>query len=247
MIEYLGKIVDVRIDRPLGSRHPKYNFYYPINYGFIPNTVAGDGKEIDVYVLGEFETLESYKGKVIAIIHRKDDNEDKLVVASEMNSYNKEQIIALTQFQERYFDSEIISFDMLKEKIRVTAKGFVRKGDEVLVIEEKENNYFRLLGGGVEFREEAHKSLIREFKEELRVDIVDYSFVGIIENIFEFKGIDAHEICFVYDVTLPEEYYNKKEYVVTAEILPANAKWINKEEFITRKRRLLPEQLLKFL
>lgn len=58
MDEYLGTIVDVEIDRPMGSKHPEYNYIYPINYGYIPNTKAKDGEEIDAYVLGEFEPLE---------------------------------------------------------------------------------------------------------------------------------------------------------------------------------------------
>jgi inorganic pyrophosphatase len=91
--------------------HPQYGFYYPVNYGYIPNTVASDGEEIDVYVLGEFEPLQKYRGRVIAIIHRKNDKEVKLVVATEICKYNKEQIKALTEFQERFFDIEIICFD----------------------------------------------------------------------------------------------------------------------------------------
>lgn len=111
MLEYLGREVEVKIDRPMGSRHPKHGFYYPVNYGFIPGTVSGDGEEIDVYILGEFEPLKDYKGKVIAVIHRKDDNEDKLVAAREFNNYTKDQIIALTEFQERFFDTEVICWD----------------------------------------------------------------------------------------------------------------------------------------
>lgn len=72
MDEYLGTIVDVEIDRPLGSKHPEYNYLYPINYGYIPNTEAKDGKEIDAYILGEFEPLVRFKGRVIAIIKRKE-------------------------------------------------------------------------------------------------------------------------------------------------------------------------------
>lgn len=55
MGSYLGKFVKVKIDRPLGSKHPKHNFIYPLNYGFIPNTIAGDGEEIDAYIIGEFK------------------------------------------------------------------------------------------------------------------------------------------------------------------------------------------------
>ena len=117
MEEYLGEKVKVVMDRPLGSKHPNHGFAYPINYGYIPNTVSGDGEEIDVYIIGEFEPLESYEGYVIAIINRKNDNEDKLVVCKDFNMYNKDQVMALTEFQERFFESEIIIFEnKLKDK-----------------------------------------------------------------------------------------------------------------------------------
>ncbi len=106
--EYLGKTVNVEIDRPMGSKHPKHGFIYPVNYGYIPNTVSGDGEELDVYVLGEFESLKTYKGVVKAIIHRTNDDDDKLVVMSADKNYSDEQIRALTEFQERFFESEII-------------------------------------------------------------------------------------------------------------------------------------------
>lgn len=106
---YLGKLVTVKMDRPLGSKHPKHNFIYSLNYGFIPNTTSGDGEEIDVYIIGEFEPLETYEGYVVAIIKRINDIEDKLVVCKELKKYNKEQIKALVEFQERFFESTIIT------------------------------------------------------------------------------------------------------------------------------------------
>ena len=103
--EYLGSEVTVKMDRPFGSRHPKKGFIYPVNYGYIPNTISGDGEELDAYVLGVFESLEEYTGKVIAIIHRINDDDDKLVVSNK--EYTDDQIRALTEFQEAYFESEI--------------------------------------------------------------------------------------------------------------------------------------------
>ncbi|NFT93661.1 inorganic pyrophosphatase [Clostridium botulinum] len=110
MESYLGKLVKVKMDRLLGSKHPKHNFIYSLNYGFIPNTTSGDGEEIDVYIIGEFEPLETYEGYVVAIIKRINDVEDKLVVCKELNKYNKEQIKALVEFQERFFESTIITY-----------------------------------------------------------------------------------------------------------------------------------------
>ena len=99
--------MNLKVDRPLGSKHPKYNFVYLVNYGFIPNTIARDGGGIDAYILGEFEPLETYEGKVIAVIKRRDDIEDKLVVSNRF--YTTEQICALIEFQERFFSAQIIT------------------------------------------------------------------------------------------------------------------------------------------
>ena len=106
--EYIGKIVNVVMDRPLGSKHPKYGFIYTLNYGYIPNTVSGDGEELDAYVLGEFEPLKTFTGKVIALIHRTNDDDDKLIVVKDGKNYTDDQIRALTEFQERWYNSIII-------------------------------------------------------------------------------------------------------------------------------------------
>ena len=105
---FIGKTVEVEMDRPLGTRHPKHNFMYPVNYGYVPGTVSGDGEELDAYVLGVFEPLNSYIGKCIAVIHRTNDDDDKLVVVPENKNYTDEEIRVLTEFQERFFESEII-------------------------------------------------------------------------------------------------------------------------------------------
>jgi inorganic pyrophosphatase len=106
--QFLEKIVTVIIDRPLGSKHPKYGNIYPINYGYIKGIKAPDGEDLDAYILGVFDPVSEFKGKCIAVIHRIDDDDDKLVVVPEDINYSDEQIIALTEFQERFFNSEII-------------------------------------------------------------------------------------------------------------------------------------------
>ena len=106
--EYIGKTVNVKIDRKLGSAHPKHGFIYPVNYGFIPNTVSGDGEELDAYLFGEFDPVDSSSGKVIAVIHRTNDDDDKLIVSKNGMDYSDDAIRALTEFQERFFESIII-------------------------------------------------------------------------------------------------------------------------------------------
>ena len=106
--DFLGKEVSIKIDRPLGSRHPKHGFMYMLNYGFIPNTLSGDGEELDAYLLGEFEPVEESKGKVIAIIQRTNDDDDKLIVSKNGKEYSDDAIRAMTEFQEQFFESIII-------------------------------------------------------------------------------------------------------------------------------------------
>ena len=106
--QFLGKTVLAKIDRPIGTRHPKHSFVYMVNYGFIPNTKAPDGEEVDVYVLGVFEPLAEFTGRCIAVIHRLNDNDDKVIVAPEGVDYNDKQIMALTEFQERFFKSKVM-------------------------------------------------------------------------------------------------------------------------------------------
>lgn len=106
---YLGKEVEIKIDRPLGTTHPKHkNIVYSVNYGYIPHIIGGDGEEIDVYLLGVNEAVSQYTATVIAVIHRLNDNEDKLVAAPKGITLTKEQIKEAVHFQEQYFQSEIL-------------------------------------------------------------------------------------------------------------------------------------------
>ncbi len=99
----IGTRVTVTIDRPLGSRHPTHGFIYLLNYGFLPGTISGDGEPLDAYVVGAFEPVTSFSGVVLAVIHRLDDYDDKLVVAPVGLTYTDDQLLALTEFQERFF------------------------------------------------------------------------------------------------------------------------------------------------
>ena len=112
--QYLGKEVQVVMDRPLGSNHPKHGFRYEVNYGFVPDTKAPDGEEIDAYVLGVDTPLENFSGKCIAVIHRTNDNDDKLVVIpNNIEDISDEEIIKLTHFQEQFFTLKILRSSLL--------------------------------------------------------------------------------------------------------------------------------------
>ena len=107
-LSLLGNEVTVKIDRPKGAPHPDYpDTVYPINYGYIEGTMGGDGEPVDAYILGVDEPQKLYTGKVIGIVHRKDDIEDKLLVAPIDYTTTPEQAKNEISFVESYFDSDI--------------------------------------------------------------------------------------------------------------------------------------------
>ncbi len=106
---YLGKMVDIKIDRPVGYVHQKekYSLTYPINYGYIPGVLGGDGEELDVYLLGVDTPVEKYRVRVIGIVHRENDIEDKLIGAPEGVCFTKKEIEEAVHFQEQYYISHV--------------------------------------------------------------------------------------------------------------------------------------------
>lgn len=106
---YLGHQIKIIIDRPLGSKHPKHGFFYPVNYGYVPGTKAPDGAEVDAYFLGADKPLKKAKGLCIAIIHRQDNDDDKLVLVTPgQEKMTDKQILKAVHFQEKWFISEVL-------------------------------------------------------------------------------------------------------------------------------------------
>ncbi len=106
---YLDKTVTIEIDRPMGYVHRKgeKTLVYPINYGYIPDVLGGDGEELDVFLLGVDQPVESYTGRIIGIVYRADDVEDKLIMAPEGMHFTVEEMTAAVYFQEKYYHSRV--------------------------------------------------------------------------------------------------------------------------------------------
>ena len=103
------EIFNVTIDRPIGSSHPDYpSLVYPVNYGYIEGVIAPDGENQDAYVIGVDTPVDHFTGKRIAIIHRRDDVEDKWVAVPENMTMTAKEIMAQVSFQEQYFKIEMI-------------------------------------------------------------------------------------------------------------------------------------------
>ena len=105
---FLGQVVTAVIDRPLNSHHPQWGFVYPVYYGYLPGVPAPDGDDLDAYVLNVAVPLKKFTGLCVALIHRRDDADDKLILVPPGQKISDAQIREQTFFQERFFHSIII-------------------------------------------------------------------------------------------------------------------------------------------
>ena len=207
---YIGQDVSVKIDRPLGSKHPKHDFVYEINYGFVPDTVSGDGEELDAYVLGVSKPLSNWTGKCIAVIHRTDDNDDKLVLAPENTSFSDEEIEQLTAFQEKWF-KHILIRNPLVTNTHFGVYGVIRNGERVLLIKKARGPYtglYDLPGGGQEKGETFEQTLCREIMEKTGCEVTSFQNKRYKKIIFSDFTKDSGETgvlqhhAVIYDVKI---------------------------------------------
>lgn len=176
--DYMGQAVHVVVDRPIGYRHK--GLVYPINYGYIPNLFAGDGEEQDAYILGIAEPLTEFDGQVIAVIQRKNDCEDKFVVAPAGAVYHQGQVAEAVHFVEQYFDSRIIS--CLEKSCGVLPYRTVNGRQEFLLVFETYSKCWSLPKGHIEEGESDIQAAQRELYEETGMTaILDTSRTAAIE------------------------------------------------------------------
>lgn len=162
LYDLLGKFVHVEIDRPIGHIHK--GMVYPVNYGYIPGMPAGDGEDQDAYILGVAEPLSSFHGQVIGAIFRKNDVEDKLIVAPAGMAFHQGQIAEATRFQEQYFDTSIISlFHKSCGALPWREHGEKR---EYLIVFEAFSQCWSLPKGHMEAGETEEQTALRELLEE---------------------------------------------------------------------------------
>lgn len=159
--DLLGKMVHVEVDRSVGCRHG--DMVYPINYGYIPGVIAGDGEEQDAYILGVSGPVSSFDGRVIAAIRRKDDWEDKLVVAPDGMLFHQGEIAAAVHFQEQYFTSTI---DSLFRKSCGVIPCRQRGTEKEFLLLLQANNCWSFPKGHMEAGETEIQTALRELSEE---------------------------------------------------------------------------------
>lgn len=160
--ELMGKEVHVVVDRPIGYHHG--DIVYPINYGYIPGIIAGDGEEQDAYILGVSEPISELDGRVVAAIRRNNDCEDKLVVAPVGSVYHQGQIAEAVHFQEQYFDTCIIS--CFEKSCGVLPYRMMDGQQEFLLVFETYSKCWSLPKGHIEAGETDIQTALRELYEE---------------------------------------------------------------------------------
>ena len=217
---YLNKIVSVKIDRPIGSRHPKYDYIYPVNYGYVPNTISDDGEELDCYVLGVFEPLKEFDGKCIALIHRVNDNDDKLIIVPKDREMDNKEIEALIEFQERFFKHQLIRkdivFNSLIPELSVSniekSKKFYENLGFKIIYERIENKFCFM-------QIEDNQIMIEEKNDNWSVGKLEYPYgnginismtISDIENMY--NELKRKQTDFFIDIKVSEYRVNGKIY-----------------------------------
>ena len=164
----LGKTVHVIVDRPIGHVHVKngITFRYPINYGYIPGLLAGDGDDQDVYILGVDKPVTEFTGRIIGVVRRRDDNEDKLVAAPEGVLFHQGQIAEAVHFVEQYFDSTFYS--IFHRSCGVIPYRWQNGYPQVLLLQQKGAALYRwsFPKGHIEAWETEEETALREMREE---------------------------------------------------------------------------------
>ena len=214
---YLGKMFTVKIDRPIGHIHKKENYSLtcPIKYGYIPGVIGGDGEELDVYLLGVDIPVTEYTGKIIGIVYRENDIEDKLIMAPDGGEFMQNEIEEQIHFQERDYKTEI-------EALFQKSCGAVvfRKNNgvlEYLCLFQRRSQTYSVPKGHMEAFETEEETAQREIKEEIGISVdfvqgfretVQYEIVGGKLKTVVFFLAECHE-----NISIDESEIEKYEWL----------------------------------
>lgn len=218
IMDQIGKTVHIVVDRPIGYHHG--NITYPVNYGYIPGLIAGDGEEQDAYIMGITDPITQYDGQVVAAICRKNDCEDKLVVAPIGSTYHQAQIAEAVHFQEQYFDISIIS--SFEKSCGVLPYRIQNGQQEFLLVFEAFSKCWSIPKGHMEAGETEVQTALRELYEETgltaRLDTAQAASVEYAISSFARKKV----VFFLGEVdgvpSIQEEEIDKYKWVTTGEL-----------------------------
>lgn len=135
--------------------------------------------------------------------------------------------------------------------IRPLALAIIWRGDQILVSQgydhQKQQSYYRPLGGGIEFGECASDALLREFREEIDADLTNLQYLNVIENIFEYEGKAYHELVMVFQADFADHsFFEKEEFEVVEQTTVEKGYWKSMADF-DEKTPLYPMGLTALL
>lgn len=213
----LGQRVHVEVDRPIGYCH--HGTVYPVNYGYIPGILAGDGEAQDAYILGITEPLTAFDGRVVGAIRRRNDCEDKLVVAPEGMEFHQGEIAEAVHFQEQYFDYTVDS--LFRKSCGVLPCRKVNGYEEYLIVFESFSQCWSLPKGHMERGETEVQTALRELYEETGLTaVVDTEKIATIE--YPLSPVSRKQVVFFRGEVTGE--------VITREGEIERFKWVRAEE-----------------
>jgi 8-oxo-dGTP pyrophosphatase MutT (NUDIX family) len=137
-------------------------------------------------------------------------------------------------------------------QIRVLALGLIRDGDRIFISEGydpvKEQTFYRVLGGGVDFGETSDEALKREFQEEIQAELTNIKYLGCLENLFTFNGNPGHELLQLYQCDFVDpKFYQLEELVFAEGDRKKKALWLDINRFTSGELRIVPERFLEYL
>lgn len=126
----------------------------------------------------------------------------------------------------------------IPHKIRPLSLVVIEKGDKILAKKDidstKQESFYRVPGGGIEFGETSEEALRREIKEEFDAEIESPKLIKVLENIFTYEGNPGHEIVFLYKASFADKkLYEQEEFTVLDDLEGGKLHWFNKEELLT--------------
>lgn len=246
-LSYLGKTVEVTVDRPLGSYHPEHpDMYYPVNYGYVGGITAPDGEEQDAYILGVNEPVEKFRGVVVGVINRLDDNEDKWVVVPEELLGTEIcwecNIMKAVEFQEKYYKSR---FYPKYEKTGGAVLFTEKDGKRLYLLVKTKSGHIGFPKGHTEYNETEEENALREVLEEtgIKAFLIDgfrteYTFTTLENSIktgafflarYDYKETELQQSEIDEDWLLTyEEAYEKLNWEQDKEVLRKAEDFLNK-------------------
>lgn len=139
---------------------------------------------------------------------------------------------------EAYMNQSAIDGNLLAEpRIRVTALGVFLRNNRIFVAHGydpvKQADFYRPLGGGIEFGERGEDTIVREMREETGLEITNVRYLGLCENIFTYLGEPGHEIVLLYQADFVDQSLYEIDELTCEEIdgIPFTAVWKHIDEF----------------